>query len=459
MNATTDTSPANSQAKRRKALLGIGAVSAAVIVGYGLYWGLHARWFVSTDNAYVAGHVVQITPQVPGTVLAVRAEDTDFVKLGQPLVTLDRADAQVALDQAQAQLGQTVREVRTLFSNEGTYAANVKLREADITRVHADVVRAQDDLKRRQGLTAKGAVSKEELEHAQSALNVATSAEAAARASLVAAQEQWSANHALIEGTVVERHPNVERAAAKVREAYLALKRADIPAPVSGYVAKRSVQVGQRVPAGTPLMSIIPLDQVWVDANFKEVQVASMRIGQPVKLTADLYGNKVEYDGKIVGLGVGTGAAFALLPAQNATGNWIKVVQRVPVRIAIDARQLAEHPLRVGLSMEATVDVHDQSGKALADAPRVAGDGDAVLSDFYGSARDPQAETLVRDIISRNAGPGAAARVALADRQRAAQVAKAGKGRASAPSAVPSVPAALPVSHTSVQGGLAPRAL
>ncbi len=404
MSATSTTSAQAANGQRRKAMLGISAVCAALLAGYGLYWGLHARYFVSTDNAYVAGNVVQVTPQVTGTVLAIRVEDTDFVKAGDPLVKLDPADAQVALEQAEAQLGQTVREVRTLFANDATNQANVKLREADLGRVQADVNKAQEDLARRQSLTAKGAVSKEELEHAQTALVLAKSAQASAEAAVQAAREQLAANRALIDGTSVEQHPNVLRASARVRETYLALKRADLPAPVSGYVAKRSVQVGQRVPAGSPLMSIVPLDQVWVDANFKEVQLADMRIGQPVKVRADLYGSKVEYDGHIVGLGAGTGAAFALLPAQNATGNWIKVVQRVPVRVALDAKQLQAHPLRVGLSMDVTVDIHDQSGQELASAPRVSASN---TTDVFGG-KDAQADAMVKQIISRNIGVVAA---------------------------------------------------
>ena len=397
----TTTTPAERNRKRKTALLGITAVAATVAIGWGLYWGLHGRYFVSTDNAYVAGNLVQITPQVPGTVVAIQVEDTDFVKAGQPLVSLDPADARVALEQAQAQLAQTVREVRTLFVNDATYAANVRLREADVRRAATEVARWQDDLSRRQGLTAKGAVSKEELEHVQAALANAQAAQASAEAALAAAREQLASNRALIDRTTVETHPNVLRAAARLREAHLAYTRASMPAPVSGYIAKRAVQVGQRVAPGTPLMSIVPLDQVWIDANFKEVQLADMRIGQPVKVQADMYGGKVEYDGRVVGVGAGTGSAFALLPAQNATGNWIKVVQRVPVRIALDAKQLAEHPLRVGMSAEVTVNVHDQSGKVLADAPRTA----PVARTEVFNATDAEADRMVREIIARHAGP------------------------------------------------------
>ncbi|WP_085317659.1 HlyD family secretion protein [Derxia lacustris] len=393
---------------RGKALL---AVAAVVVIGAaisGWRWYDNARWYVETDNAYVAGNVVQVTPQVGGTVLAIYADDTDVIAAGAPLIKLDPADAQVALDQAEAQLGQTVREVRTLFANDASYAAQVKLREADAQRVRADLAKAEDDLKRRAGLTASGAVSGEELEHARNAVANARSQLAAAEAATTAAREQLLANQSLTRGVTATDHPNVLRAGARVREAWLALHRAALVAPVGGQIAKRNVQVGQRVAAGTPLMSIVPLDQVWVDANFKEVQVTDMRIGQPVKLTSDLYGDKVEYDGRVVGFGAGTGAAFSLLPAQNATGNWIKVVQRVPVRVALDAAQLKEHPLRIGLSMVATVDVHDQTGPAVATAPRPA--SQALTASYTDAAAE--ADKLVADIIARNLGAGAPAPVA-----------------------------------------------
>src|SRR5574337_1024816 len=307
MNANdTDTAAATAEApngRRKRLLLALSAAFAAAGIAYGAHWALVGRYVEQTDDAYVAGNVVQITPQTAGTVLAIHADDTDFVQAGEPLVQLDEADAKVALDQAEAQLAQTVREVRTLFATSDALAGT-------------------------------GAVSGEELGHARTAL-------AAAEAALGTAREQLASNRALIDHTTVEQHPNVARAAGRVREAWLAFERASIPAPVTGYVAKRSVQVGQRVAPGAPLMAVIPLDQVWVDANFKEGQLRQMRLGQPVTLTADVYGNKVEYHGKVAGLGAGTGSAFALLPAQNATGNWIKVVQRVPVRVALDAKELA----------------------------------------------------------------------------------------------------------------------
>jgi membrane fusion protein (multidrug efflux system) len=391
-------------AKRKKALIAIAAAVAVVGVAWGAYEWLVASHYESTDNAYVQGNVVQITPQIGGTVQAIFADDTDFVKAGKPLVQLDPADARVALDQAEATLAQTVRQVRTMYVNNGSLSAQVDLRNADVVKAQSDVQRANDDLNRRMSLVGNGAVSKEELNHAQTALANAKSALAAAQAGVVAAREQLASNQAQTEGTSIEQHPSVQAAAAKVREAWLASQRAGIPAPVDGYVAKRTVQVGQRVAPGAPLMSIIPLQQVWVDANFKEGQLRKIRIGQPVKLTADIYGKRVEYHGTVEGMGAGTGSAFALLPAQNATGNWIKVVQRVPVRVALDKNEIAEHPLRVGLSMDAEVDVTRQDGKALADASRPAAVSKTEVFDSF----DKGADAEVQRVIAANLGRGGA---------------------------------------------------
>jgi membrane fusion protein (multidrug efflux system) len=397
-----EASPSNS--KRRRALTALASVVVLAGAGWGLYEWLVASHYESTDNAYVQGNVIQITPQIAGTVMAIMADDTDLVKAGQPLVQLDPADAKVALDQAEAALAQTVRQVRTLYANNGSLAAQVALRQADIVKAQSDIARAQDDLKRRQALSGNGAVSKEELNHAETTLANAKSALAAAQAGVVSAREQLASNQSLTEGTSVEQHPSVLAAAAKVREAYLATQRVMLPAPVEGYVAKRTVQLGQRVAAGTPMMSIVPLNQVWVDANFKEVQLRNIRLDQPVKLTADVYGKKVEYTGRVTGLGVGTGAAFALLPAQNATGNWIKVVQRVPVRIALEPEQLKRNPLRVGLSMDAEIDITHKSGQMLADAPRAS----ALAQTQVYSRLDQGADAEVQRIIAANMGRGAA---------------------------------------------------
>lgn len=372
--------------KRKKIMLTIASIFGAAAIGYGAYWALFSRYIEDTDNAYVQGNIVQITPQIASTVTKIYADDTAIVKAGQPLVALDAADADVALAQAEAQLAQTVREVRTLYASQAQASANVAVRAAELAR-------AKDDLARRKALAGSGAVSAEEIRHAESAV-------AAADAAVAAAKEQLASGRALTEGTSVARHPNVQRAAAHVQEALLAQSRTTLYAPVGGEVAKRSVQVGQRVNPGAPMMAIVPLDQLWVDANFKESQLHDMRVGQKVTLTADVYGSKVKYDGKVVGMAAGTGSAFALLPAQNATGNWIKVVQRVPVRIALDPKQLAEHPLRIGLSMHAEVDLHDQSGARLGNNTSAE---NAMAA--YAPATDPveaKAKARIAEIITAN---------------------------------------------------------
>jgi membrane fusion protein, multidrug efflux system len=356
--------------------------------------------YESTDNAYVQGNVVQLTPQIGGTVVAINADDTDHVKAGQLLVKLDPADAQVALDQAEAQLAQTVREVRTLYANNSTLRAQIALREADVARAKSDEARAQDDVSRRAPLVATGAVGQEEFNHSSSQLAAAKSSVLAAQSAVLAAREQLASNQTLTDGIGIEQHPNVLRAASRVREAYLALRRADLLAPVDGFVAKRSVQLGQRVQAGAPLMSVIALNQVWVEANFKESQLKNLRLGQPVTLAADVYGTKVAYHGRIEGLGAGTGAAFSLLPAQNATGNWIKVVQRVPVRIALDAKELVDHPLRVGLSMDAKVDIAKTDGRMLAAETGRSSTAQTRVFDNNNAAADAE----VRRIIVANGG-------------------------------------------------------
>ena len=386
--------------RRRTALLAIAGVVGLAAVAAGVYWALVLNHYESTDNAYVQGNLVQITPQVGGTVLAIYADDTDQVKASAPLVRLDAADAQVALDQAKAQLAQTVREVRVMYANNATLSAQIALRESEVTRVNADLERAQDDLNRRAPLVATGAVGKEEFDHAASQLAALKSALASAQSALLAAREQLASNQSMTDGVAVERHPNVQRAAARVREAWLALARASLPAPLDGVVAKRNVQVGQRVAAGAPLMTLVPLSDLWVDANFKEGQLRKLRIGQPATLEADVYGRKVEYHGKVVGLGAGTGSAFSLLPAQNATGNWIKVVQRVPVRIVLDPKELAANPLRIGLSMEVKVDVGNTGGHQLSEVVRSAPVAQTSVFDHLNADADAE----VRRIIAANLG-------------------------------------------------------
>lgn len=355
---------------------------------YAVYWDLDLRYTAYTDDAYVSGNVVEITPRVSGTVVSIGADNTQFVKAGQTLVRLDPADAKVQLQEAEAQLAKTVRQVRNLFATSSELEANVQVRRTELAK-------AQSDYARRAHLARSGAISQEELQHAADAVR-------AARAALIAAQQQVAANRAWIDGTTVETNPAVRDAAAAVHAAYLNYARTVLPAPVSGFVARRDVQLGERVSTGTPLMAVVPLNQVWVDANFKESQLDSMRVGQPVTLTSDLYGSGVVFHGRVVGFGAGTGSAFSLLPAQNATGNWIKIVQRVPVRVALDPRELARHPLQIGLSMKAYVDIRDASGQRL---PEVAKDDHDYSTNVFQSVT-AQADRTVRRIIAEN-DPGA----------------------------------------------------
>ena len=373
---------------RKRWLLLLSGSFALIGIVYAVYWTLALRYVQSTDDAYVSGNVVQITPQISGTVIAIGADDTQFVKAGQTLVQLDQADAKIALEQADAQLAKSVREVRNLFATTGQLQAAVTMRLSDLTK-------ANDDLVRRDRLASSGAISAEEQHHARDAV-------ASAQAALLAAQQQLEASRARVDRTTVDNHPDVLNAAAHVRDAYLSYARTALPAPVSGFVAKRAVQLGQRVSPGSPLMAIVPLDQVWVDANFKEPQLADMRGGQAVTLKADIYGRSVKYHGKVIGFGAGTGSAFALLPAQNATGNWIKIVQRVPVRIALDPKELAAHPLQVGLSMQVDVDTHQRTGDRL---PQLTQNTPAYATAVFRSL-DEIADGRVKAIIAANeAGP------------------------------------------------------
>ncbi len=383
---------------RRLALAALALLVLLAAAGWGVYWWTTLRFIESTDNAYVQAPLVQITPLVDGTVVEVLADDTDRVAADQPLVRLDPTDARLALQRSQAALAQAVREVRVLRAQDGSLGAQTKLKRAEVERQRAEVARAEDDVVRRRALVGSGAVSDEEMKHAEATLAAVRSALAAALSAQAAAEQQALGNRALSEGTRIEGHPGVLRAAAAVRESWLALRRSELRAPQAGQVARRTVQVGQHVSAGAVLMSLIPLDKVWVEANFKEVQLRRMRIGQPVTLQADAYGSKVEYRGRIAGIGAGTGAAFALLPAQNATGNWIKVVQRVPVRIELVDGPLAEHPLRVGLSMLATVHL---DGDAAAAAP-----GGAAAAADPRAAELAEADDLVRRIIEANQRSG-----------------------------------------------------
>lgn len=390
--ASPDAPPAAGKRGRNlKILAGVVVIGA---VGYASYWYWDARFFESTDDCYVNGDVVAITTEVPGTVIALHVDDTQSVARDQTLLELDPADAEVAVSNAEANLGRAVRAVRALFAQADQFRAEIRDREVDLKQ-------AEQDHARRTGLVSDGAVSSEELQHTQDRINEV-------RASLTAVKQQLNETTAQIDRTTIPTHPQVLAAIAAVRDASLALRRTRVTAPVPGVVAQRSVQVGQRVAAGTPLMGIVPLDAVWVDANFKEVQLRDMRVGQPVTLRADMYGGKTVYHGKLVGLSAGSGTAFALLPAQNASGNWIKIVQRLPVRIALDPQELRAHPLRIGLSVTADVDIRDTSGPLVSEQVR-----QIPIPSQASLANDPQEEVRIAQIIKDNLGlPSGAAKVA-----------------------------------------------
>jgi membrane fusion protein (multidrug efflux system) len=339
-----------------------------------------------TEDAYVDGNVVQLTPQVSGSVTQIGADNTDYVRAGQVLVQLNEVDAQLALARAEAQLSRAVRQVRVQFANASQFRANAALRAADLERAEAD-------LARRRGLSESGAISGEDIHHAEDAVRTA-------RAALSVAQQQQASAGALVDQTSIGGHPDVQAAISQLREAYIASVRTTLRAPVSGLVTKRNVQLGQRVNAGAALMSIVPPEQMWVNANFKESQLGDIRIGQKVTLSADVYGKTVQYAGRVVGQDAGTGSAFALLPAQNATGNWIKVVQRVPIRIALDPKALAQHPLKVGLSMHVVVDTADRSGAvAMSTVTHHA----PYATDVFKHELE-QADQLVERIVAANLG-------------------------------------------------------
>ncbi|NYT86828.1 HlyD family efflux transporter periplasmic adaptor subunit [Pollutimonas harenae] len=350
----------NAATSRRKPLL-ILATAIFIVIGvaYAIWWVIFASGYEDTEDAYVHGNLVQVTSQIPGTVIAIGADDTQTVSKGSLLLELDDSDTRIALQQAEAALAQAVRRTRTVFVQNSALEADIEMQLANIKRAEVDLAKARNDLKRRQTLASSGGVSGEEILHAQTAVKAAESGLAQAKASHAASQAKLQTNLALTAGTSIKAHPDVMQAADQLRKAWLANSRTRLPAPVDGMIAQRSVQVGQHVAPGTPLMTIVPLQQVWVEANFKEGQVQRMQAGQSATLTADMYGSSVVYHGTVQGLAAGTGSAFALLPAQNASGNWIKVVQRIPVRIALDPEELAVHPLRVGLSMHVEVDLSE----------------------------------------------------------------------------------------------------
>lgn len=397
MSDQTPQQPAPASPRNRRPLIIIGAVALLAVAGWALYYLTVARFHVGTDDAYVDGNLVRLTPQVSGTVTAIDTDETQFVHRGQVLVQLDPRDTQVALAQAKANLAETVRDVAQLFAEEQRNAAALQTQ-------HVQLTQANQDVERDRPLIALHGVSQETLQHEQNAVHSAQAGSAQAQAAL-------TATRAAIAGTTPETHPRVLQAEAQLRAAWLAAARTRVVAPVSGYVVRRAVQLGQQVSSSTEMLAILPVESMWIDANFKENQLAGLRIGQPVSVSADMYGSKVHFHGKVLGLTAGTGSALAVLPAQNASGNWIKIVQRLPVRIGLDPAELERHPLFLGLSTDVEVDVHDQSGAALS---KQAAWPAALNTDVYES-QEAGADQAISTIVAANLGrPGGADGQALA---------------------------------------------
>ena len=327
-----------------------------LFVAYGAYWFLVLRFQEYTDDAYVSGLQIPIVAQTTGNVTQVNFENTDLVKAGDVLVVLDKTNAQLAYEQAKHDLASTVRKTKELYINGDQY-------QAQIQQNRVSLAQAQKDYQRRAALGRSGTISKEDLQHSQEAVQLA-------QAALDISIQQYNANRALLRNTALKNQPAVQQAADSVRSAWINLQRTEIKSPMTGYVSRRNVQVGSQVSPQSSLMAIVPVQPVWVDANFKETQLENVRIGQPVTINSDFYGSNVSYKGTVVGLDMGTGSAFSLLPAQNATGNWIKVVQRLPVRVELDPEQVAKYPLRIGLSMNVTIDIKDQNGPVLSEVQR-----------------------------------------------------------------------------------------
>ncbi len=387
MNANIEPAAATpSNGKRRRILLLIAAIFIGIGILWAAYWILVLAKREKTDDAYVNGNRVVISSQVSGTVIAVLADDTQLVNAAQVLVKLDPTDAQTALSRAASALAQTVRQVRQQKATAGQYDSEIETRRLELSR-------AEIDLAKRQPLIADHAIAGEEVRHAEESVKMA-------QAALRQAERQSQSAHALVDGTLVESNPAVLQAKDAYRDAWIAAQRNAVVAPVTGYVAERSVQLGQHIQAGEALMTVIPLHSLWVDANFKEVQLRNLRIGQKTEVRSDLYGGSFIFHGHVQGMSAGTGAAFSLLPPQNASGNWIKVVQRVPVRILIDDNDLKTSPLRVGLSATVTVDTTSRDGPVLAQQA-----GDKPVGDTQVYTQDLDKANAEADaVVQRNLG-------------------------------------------------------
>ena len=378
--STKTPSRAGNLLRRGLIVLAVAAVAAAI----GIYYAVFVRYHVTTDDAYVNGNLVRLTPQIAGTVIAINTDETQYVHRGQVLIELDPRDAKIALSQAKASLGETVREVAQLFSEERRDAALVAAGQTQLNQ-------SREDLTRDRSLQAVHGVSLETLEHDGNAVR-------SARAALQQAQASLASTQAEIAGTTPATHPRVLQAEANLRAAWLALDRTRVLAPVSGYVVRRSVELGEQVSPATEMLAVVPVTSMWIDANFKENQLGSLRIGQPVQVSVDMYGSHVAYHGKVLGLTAGTGSALAVLPTQNASGNWIKIVQRLPVRIGLEPAELARHPLFLGLSANIDVGVRDTGGSALSRVPAWPA---SQRTDVYG-AQDAGADRLIDDIVAAN---------------------------------------------------------
>ncbi|SUC34071.1 Inner membrane protein yiaV precursor [Providencia rustigianii] len=350
--------PQETKMKNKRTLWMVIATIIIVLlfVAYGVYWFLVLRFQEYTDDAYVSGLQIPIVAQTTGNVTQVNFENTDLVKAGDVLVVLDQTNAKLSYEQAKHDLATTVRKTKELYINGDQY-------QAQIQQNRVSLAQAQKDYQRRIALGRSGTISKEDLQHSQEAVQLA-------QAALDISIQQYNANRALLRNTALKNQPAIQQAADSVRSAWINLQRTEIKSPMTGYVSRRNVQVGSQVSSQSSLMAIVPVQPVWVDANYKETQLESVRIGQPVTISSDFYGSDIVYKGTVVGLDMGTGSAFSLLPAQNATGNWIKVVQRLPVRVELDPEQVAKHPLRIGLSMNVTIDIKDQNGPVLSEVQR-----------------------------------------------------------------------------------------
>ncbi|MCG8156464.1 multidrug efflux MFS transporter periplasmic adaptor subunit EmrA [Brenneria goodwinii] len=391
MSANADTQATQQTLKNKKktrkvAMLLLTGIFIIIAIAYLFYWLLVLRHFESTDDAYVAGNQIQIMAQVSGSVTDVNFDSTDLVKKGDVLVSIDPTDAEQAFERAKTALANSVRQTHQLIITGKQYQANIALRQTQWQQ-------AQTDLKRRVTLGNVDAIGREELQHARDAVETA-------KAQYDVAVQQYNANQAMVLNTPVAQQPQVLQAAAQVRDAWLALQRTKIRSPIDGFVSRRAVQIGQRITPSTSLIAVVPAHHIWVDANFKETQLENIRIGQRVTVVSDMYGDNVKYSGKVVGMDMGTGSAFSLLPAQNATGNWIKVVQRLPVRIELNDRDVAQHPLRIGLSALVTVDTQNRDGLVLANTVRT----EPLYQTSALTLDLAPVNAIIADVIHANAG-------------------------------------------------------